>query len=73
MVELLLAMVWVLSGLFVVFLMQIADQSKSENYNGAFWLKNRDDRFLRIIVSVIAAPISLLFGIVAVYDCDDKE
>ncbi|HBO17198.1 MAG: hypothetical protein UR69_C0002G0147 [Candidatus Moranbacteria bacterium GW2011_GWE2_35_2-] len=71
--NLLLAMVWVLSGLFVAFIMHKADESKSENYKGNYWLKN--SRHLEIIVFniVLLAPLALIFGIAAMMDYVKKE
>ena len=70
-IELLLlisAMIWILSGLFVVFLMSVSDKSKGENYKGAYWIKNRGYPFWTIVLAVIASPITLLIGIFVMWD-----
>ncbi len=64
-----LAMVWVLSGLFVSSLMRTADE-RIDNANGEkkFWLKNRPDANGRIIANIIGAPIALLLSVFIVMD-----
>ena len=55
---LILAIIWVLSGLFLAFLMWTADKSKGENYKGTYWIKNRGWYFL--IILVIGGPVYLV-------------
>lgn len=66
-----LAMVWVLSGIFVSSLMREADERiERNNANGEkkYWLKNRPDATLRILRNIIAAPVALFVSFVIVMD-----
>ena len=60
---LILAIIWMLSGLFVVFLMWTTDKNKGENYKGTYWIKNRGWYFWKIIIFVIGGPVCLVIGI----------
>jgi hypothetical protein len=72
MTGILLAMVWVLSGLFVAFLMRTVDEIKGSNHEGTFWIKNRGG-FISILLLIAGAPFSLLVGIVVMSDyCNRK-
>jgi heme/copper-type cytochrome/quinol oxidase subunit 2 len=69
---LLLVMVWILSGLFVAFLMRITDESKGDDYNGDYWIKNRS-YFFHVLILVVCAPLALLMGIIVMSDyCNDN-
>jgi hypothetical protein len=66
-----LAMVWVLSGLFVSSLMRSTDERiERNNADGKkrYWLKNRPDANLRILWSIIGAPVALLLSFAMVMD-----
>lgn len=64
-----LAMVWVLSGLFVAYLMKRTDESKEGKRN---WITNRGSSLSSTLVLVAIGPISLLLGIVVMTDYIDK-
>ena len=64
---LILATIWMLSGLFVAFLMWVSDEKKGENYKGTYWIKNHGYYFWKIIFLVVGGPISLLLGIFVMY------
>ncbi len=65
---LILAIIWMLSGLFVAFLMWTADKNKGENYKGTYWIKNRGWYFGKIIILVIGGPVYLVIGIFVMWD-----
>jgi len=72
-VSVLLAMVWVLSGLFVAFLMRVADESKGADYKGGYWIKHNPDNLSKILWLVIMGPLALLLGIVVMSDYCGKH
>jgi len=72
-INLLLAMVWVLSGLSVAFFMRTTDESRGSNYTGKYWIKGRGGYFRRVAILVIIAPFALILGIVVAYDYCSKE
>ncbi len=64
-------MVWVLSGLFVAFLMRIVDDSEGENYQGLCWIKNKGN--FATLHLVIIGPFALILGIIAMSEyCSRK-
>lgn len=71
--SLILAMVWILSGLSVVFFMMATDKSKSENYSGVNWIRGRDFQLVNIIILVAFAPLTLALGILVLWDYCQKD
>lgn len=59
-----MGMVWVLSGLFVAFLMAVTDDKKSHmaRYTG-YWIKYKKPLPITTIL-ILIAPISLIIGAV---------
>ena len=76
-ISLLLAMVWVLSGLFVAFLMRTVDESKGADCKSTYWIKSEDNRGLRgfaiTLLLICLAPLSLFLGIVVMADYCSKK
>ncbi len=69
-----LGMVWVLSGLFVLFLIKKVDEHKSKLYGRGYWFKNRSQsqKKLLIIFLIAIAPITLVIGIIAMVHLFDE-
>ena len=66
---LLVLMVWMLSGLFVAFLMRMTDESKGKiGKIKGYWIKGRGLYLFSVLMLVLAGPASLLIGIAVVYD-----
>jgi len=66
---LLLGMIWVLSGLFVAYLMRQADEKERE---GHYWIRGRSPLYSTFLL-VLVAPLSLIFGILVVADYCSKK
>ena len=59
-------MIWVLSGLFIAFLMWTADKNKGENYKGTYWIKDRG--WYYPIILVVGGPVYLFISIFVIQD-----
>ncbi len=68
-----LIMIWLLSGLFVAFLMRMVDDSRDYNYKGPYWIKGHNYMYLSILILVLCAPLSLLISIVVMGDYCSKK
>ncbi|HDH07481.1 MAG TPA: hypothetical protein ENG89_00480 [Candidatus Moranbacteria bacterium] len=62
--------IWVLSGLFVAFLMRTVDE-KGPRSDGKYWIKNLG--ISSIIALIALAPLSLLLGIGVMADYCERE
>lgn len=71
-VMLLLAIVWVMTGLFTAFLMRVTDEIKGKRSDGKYWIKDSNE-FFPIIILIVMGPISLFFSVGVMRHLCSKE